>query len=1689
MSIATLLVNDTTRSGVVLALFAPRRSLDGDFLHPFMWNDGYQRPSAQALPDALETTAVKTTVAAFEAIAQARPSRLEAVIEPCTNLIAVLGEVQRCLDLAPEEAFIPAITRQISEFRACALYNIATTRFHLALRDDNLTQRSAAVQRLGEVCALFEALEHAPFARDAGSAIPELSPDNLRVRALLAAATAQEIRVVYWAKDATTHVETLAAACHKAALLYRHVAVVAESSAGVVESQAVANFAHIKRLFYEGLCLFSMAMQPGTTKGEARRRRAKLSFETAIEWTLQRLPGGRKQVEEELQFMIHQSVSFDSMQRRGQLSLGMLWSARGRHSDGDCTLGAELQVALAPGDQDLLDATVAPIATGALSNTAAAGDSQSVPLLVMTTRTHDRNLVMTRSGHGKTVATQPFQFIHCLVTLESAAAVRFNRAKIAVVVVIDLNSIEVPEAAPLREMIFFALKSAALRPGDQIGVASHDRSKPGTEPAPRVQWVTLDESGGAYDQLHAIVAGLQPAGQFAGSRGTSVLPLINAATDELLAMPSSVIKHVIAMSDSCDRTQASTKADADAYVALRAKAGTVPVHTFVIGSVGQAYLLHDISKRSHGNAGLLLKDATEEIPSRVASLRSWIVGILTNACTLCVRNVRVTVSAAGESFVHGLALAPGAFWQTAPGSAPRREKEATLALPDFSVNHVSHVAITIAVPSDACNSDIIKLAEVALSYSTADGSNITSVKPLLNTSCPELVDRELFPWLRQLRVAAVRGDVRIRYPAEADPVLAKGSEALYAQDSLSTEIPEIVAGLLPPHLIPAAVLTAPEGLTIEVQPDTSLGIRELGLNTANLELLRGSIAVATADYGTVRVAVTANYSLVIAASSFVRVALNGDLATFRTVRGRATLELRGAAARGLEESSSTITLDAPKQTTAKVGEAPAAPWALAEDGLHGFAPLSAALAKRLVDLAVLDVERIRGVAVQCMRELADRICRRNRKGTLTQSTASRRCRKFIVMQRVNEAKRALSTSFAYAVGHPGIEEIKKLMDIASNLSSPLIEHRRTWAAMLLVADVGTSLLLRRNYGISTAFITPAHVEQIRLMLSARDRAAAEREAAAAAKLKEAADAERRRRQQLVAGLFALWDFGRRGAVSVADLQSVLFALDTRRKPLIARCISKWEVLEATLAAASGRRGVAADVPETAVPHSFTVEQLVSIVYYLGEELEAAEFNAFADSISRTILVTSTSIQATRQSRTLYTLFGRLDTNRRGYLRWAERCVAVLRYTFGDGHEAFARVEAFTKASIAALRHITPSDNSRPTSQMNHYNANDTTPLELDETPAITVDNIGDEKITPLIFLQGMRAFFEGVPEARANRELAMLCEHALRHAHFPQSIQYVMSRERKEAERRHLMEWDIPHVFDGVTDRDMRQIADPKWKAPDNIQAIAAPICLLCELVPLPSMQDAVSVLLPKTQNYWQALRNILKRDCRAFFNFLKDFPPLSISHWQAQVIGAALQEPGFEAPQLLKVAPVLSALCDWARLLLRLAYLEQDWEARPPLQEDIVSLIQAQKSNMTTLRTSVALVDAPPKDAVPVRDAAPRYSREFRPVYRQPATNEADLAGSSGYSPAIVSPRRPPSALSSAPQALRRPASASVYGSTVPQLPSPPHSSHTPSRPSTAKPLAIARPASSKLRSSHAAAAWHENGWEEPAGLNPDAY
>merc|ERR1712000_498835 len=163
---------------------------------------------------------------------------------------------------------------------------------------------------------------------------------------------------------------------------------------------------------------------------------------------------------------------------------------------------------------------------------------------------------------------------------------------------------------------------------------------------------------------------------------------------------------------------------------------------------------------------------------------------------------------------------------------------------------------------------------------------------------------------------------------------------------------------------------------------------------------------------------------------------------------------------------------------------------------------------------------------------------------------------------------------------------------------------------------------------------------------------------------------------------------------------------------------------------------------------------------------------------------------------------------------------------------------------------------------------------------------------------------------------------------------YVVDSENKRAERDRLMEWDLPHVFDGVRDKDLAKVLDPSWTPPANVNEICRAPCLILGLTKIKFNHVHKDDVKDVAEEYWKTLRKLLRTDSDSIFRYLKNFPPLSLSSRQIKVLSSSLENKDFDSHQLTKISPLFSALCAWTRIILRIGWLVREWE-KPKVMSD----------------------------------------------------------------------------------------------------------------------------------------------------------
>eukprot|EP00388_Colpodella_angusta_P034302 GDKK01031913.1.p1 GENE.GDKK01031913.1~~GDKK01031913.1.p1 ORF type:complete len:380 (+),score=34.57 GDKK01031913.1:31-1140(+) len=159
--------------------------------------------------------------------------------------------------------------------------------------------------------------------------------------------------------------------------------------------------------------------------------------------------------------------------------------------------------------------------------------------------------------------------------------------------------------------------------------------------------------------------------------------------------------------------------------------------------------------------------------------------------------------------------------------------------------------------------------------------------------------------------------------------------------------------------------------------------------------------------------------------------------------------------------------------------------------------------------------------------------------------------------------------------------------------------------------------------------------------------------------------------------------------------------------------------------------------------------------------------------------------------------------------------------------------------------------------------------------------------------------------------------------------------------------------------------------------------------------RNASAGLSSHSMDYWTPIHKRIKEDFAGFTKYLQSYPPLSISHRQAIKVSAHLKDPRIAPEAVLPHTPIISQLLSWVRLMLRIAYLSNNYESAPPLAERLVSEAVAIQKHVEGL-TAVTYVQEH-KRAVAHDTAAkqaPQFSLPYTSVFDTPDIHDSRAFG-----------------------------------------------------------------------------------------------
>lgn len=1755
MSIYTLLISDTARSGCRMDLLAPVYYMDDDHipLHPFVWTEMCPRPELECIPADLEQDLIEAAVQAGNSIHNLKAGTMGMVFAPHEKYLSLIVKAQYCVDnYKGRYDFADTLTQHLSKFRTEVLYNMGMAMFHEALAHGWLDSRHGhAVGKLAETAAFFDMILTAPYR--VPSQRPELGPDSLRAMALLALGTAKEIEVAYQIKDAGCNLDGVAETCHQACHFYRVLTVVAELLSSHPDFTSLINFAQIKRCYYEGMACFLMSADPDTKKGKSRRRKAQECFEFAFGYANLHMPGERRQVEQELQTTIEQCINFRALVRKSMIPFAVISSRKNRFAMSDEQFGCtekkaklsydlsqrfqrigELSEERAKGitakpkfvsEEERYKSQLCDSIGALVKETTPKHEADSLVDIVL--RTQHVNLLQRiaavdaqkeemkaeqaaggdptasvkslANAQKNAAALAPYYYVQSLIKVQCVPepAELHLTHNTAFVFIVDVTGVERPSAASVKELVSLAVRTSFIGEGDRIGCVvpqdGEDQFQVDLVPADEAGKKTFAERVGQPTRLRS------PAFQ------PSLVGAVVAARQALEALPRHFYKHIFILSDFGQRTMSSYAGNWDMLNKLRAPgqmlgpqdpaklstgSSTAPesvrIHSFGVAGDATSHLLRLMSANSKGDHGYWLRHPTDltKDNDNFGQMRSWLVNLLTMTKRTFARDVVVQVTSVADSRIYSVSSAYSKDVDIL-NPKPALFKDLSASIPDLAHTFSGEVLAVCAIPPEACRQDVVQLGYAELRYTRGDGSVRRLKLMLLNESNNSLIDRESFRWMQQLRLEGCEGGVSMKYDGGTfREVKSRGVETLTVRDSVVVHKGNVS-------------LSSIEGVTVEAGPNAEFTVDYIGTSEFTLNVLLGDFKINTTSFGTCTLSIADEYVVKVPENSMARVDFcelsEGWTLTVKSIIGNvfihtlslgagseamltknasgvvaavATAAAAGSGSNALVRELTTtaynsgsdgqagalaspavLELQAPRVTACRLGEGPMTPWVGIEDGFSGWKPLAYRVAERVLALADIDMYHCRSACLPVMQDVNRWMQRRNRTGTIIPNTGARRCRKFLIWNRISGVRQRLANSSSQAIGGEEFAAIKRQLDVATAFSSPMKYDQISWEAVRNVTDAYRALETLRPAGSTSAFAPKDFADQVTVLMSTREREAAERERMMREKEREIKNAEVRRRKELVAAHFPLWDFEGDNEVSVADVQMVFYDMPCRETPVIVRVFERWDRL----------------ISATTTKRSFNVEQLVTILYTFSQDVDALDFNKFFEQVGNAVRNISTLVDQSRVHRALFALFRWFDhDDKKGWVT-IRRIASVVHAVMGDDAVVFRRIEKITQAAIAALNTKLPKNfppppdkrstplNSRTVSRSNtttpsgHASSSARRPSASAsvgssagvpvaaptpvEAPPVTLETLDSQRITLSTFIHAMLAFFDGLDEPSTHREIESLFNYLFQKAKLPQDATYVINLEKKNAERQRLLDWDLPHAFDGVRDKDLAKVLDPEWTPPANVNELCRAPCLILGLTKIKFNQVHRDDVKGVAEEYWKTIRKLLRTDSDSVFRYFKNFPPLSLSNRQIKVLGPSLESKDFDSTQLTKISPLFSALCSWTRVILRIGWLVHEWEKPRLISDAELSKTMTHQLEMLQVQQARAAAEAMGvnKHNSVVLEAQRKYNQEFQGVYQAPdptgarssgfTSTPSTTAGGAAYTPARpggdkppVAPRRPSS-------------------------------------------------------------------------------
>eukprot|EP00658_Telonema_sp_P-2_P038789 TRINITY_DN27766_c0_g1_i1.p1 TRINITY_DN27766_c0_g1~~TRINITY_DN27766_c0_g1_i1.p1 ORF type:complete len:615 (+),score=205.32 TRINITY_DN27766_c0_g1_i1:1173-3017(+) len=551
-----------------------------------------------------------------------------------------------------------------------------------------------------------------------------------------------------------------------------------------------------------------------------------------------------------------------------------------------------------------------------------------------------------------------------------------------------------------------------------------------------------------------------------------------------------------------------------------------------------------------------------------------------------------------------------------------------------------------------------------------------------------------------------------------------------------------------------------------------------------------------------------------------------------------------------------IKLPAPRQTMARVPDTPSIPWVVNEKSFFTWIAFDNETSRRLKNSIRIQTHYWRTLCAAVIKMIGRFMSRSLRKGTLPHNFASGCCRQIAMYVNLTKNKFYMATSIAYSTSNKFLDKIRKVIEEVLHITATRRRDVRTWNDVYHIQELARFVATERG----TKYFSTSDVdEQIHTQLDAKARyeqfLADEKER----EEQGVKDAETVRRTEMLMTLLAQWDFG---AVNVAEIRHLLTVLYDM--PAVMDAVPQLDDILQTVGC----------------KYSLTPSQFCAIFAHCTSRLQPNEFSTLHESVMEKLNNLSTTIEKDRVRRSLFALFLKLDEGMKGFVT-IPNIVTAVHAAFGDNIKTFRRIDKMTKAAVLVrnsmlaeadedrilagqqqpdfgcgemtenfassvshnddkyLKGLTEAERAKLIADHEAWLAKEKLQA-ADYWKQASIDGIADLKITLDMFLQIVIEFL--LPEGRmciedvtqdeedaAHIEIKALYNICAQRCKQPNTMELILRRENQEKELEHLISWDMRHIFDGVSKKNVLTVTDSKFdpKDPSLIQAICAPVCCL----------------------------------------------------------------------------------------------------------------------------------------------------------------------------------------------------------------------------------------------------------------------